>query len=999
LWLIDRLGERVAAVLVLASAGCVASFSVFLTTLTSGLASGVEPFMVLGGGVGVAVIWMLVGWTLLQFEWLHFNSPPVCIGIERFVVALAPLVVPTVLVWLGLRADLFDANAAPLLLVVLMCVTHALYGAPQSSIFKRPRRDEHDTGDIASTVVDTLVQHVSMVVLPFLFYLALFSGVYDDDLPLHWSQSLCLPALATFYLGAQEVAGGRTLWFLRRAWRRNVAILAANGAAVVLIWCFHYRVLIRGYGHLIFLHGMSAHFVSLGLIASAALGAALLLGLVPVDRRQQQLMSSALFGVGAGVCAVLTAMPWLIKLLPTGAVILAIDFRYSLRMRSYLAAVALAAPCVWWLSFRTLWFMRVVCEEMATCVGEQHLLSFALTTAFVLSSVLLGAVLTRSRSTSIVFGLHAAVYTWVERLFVDAANIALTDRLYTPWLTAFGAVVGIALVQYLLRTQRITRLGAWLGVSLHAARIALWLDGSWWTLAASLAFTAAVTRLWAFRDVPASLAGGDSADDLWTARSTLLHAGSIALACLAVRPTLLVPLIEDLGDFADEPYWTVSMGAALLIWSLAVWPLTQRRAPATAAAMRSSLLVAALGSLLLLGSEPYTGALASLSNSAAGGGIAHTPLAIVLFFVLLLASPTSVVGLSRSAARRYGYAALVGSVGAVVINEGYMPPTSETGNALAAYALFALMCVWLALLFAALFATVWPLPQRGGLQRGELFFGSHALVTVALWYLVTSAYSVHGHAPPRGDDRIDSAFVVLVGTLVFTSVLFAALVRLVCNGGNIGTSGSTAVQAQIDPRKSIVAVSAARRASSTVDDDERRLVIGSNVAVVLAYALAIWINVVSLEGTSYSAFALAPLLLLVGDDGVWWCARSRWAAPLFGVTVAMLLFALVTIAAHTTDQWAERDATALSVLYFVGRHLMMLACSVPSLVSLGKWVSATSTSDDATNVVFAVPLNFLPLFFARVRAIQLLAGACVLGGMAVFVLAETASVRWKRFLQ
>jgi hypothetical protein len=74
LWLIDRLGERVAAVLVLASVpAAIASFSVFLTTLTSGLASGVEPFMVLGGGVGVAVLWMLVGWTLLQFEWLHYQ--------------------------------------------------------------------------------------------------------------------------------------------------------------------------------------------------------------------------------------------------------------------------------------------------------------------------------------------------------------------------------------------------------------------------------------------------------------------------------------------------------------------------------------------------------------------------------------------------------------------------------------------------------------------------------------------------------------------------------------------------------------------------------------------------------------------------------------------------------------------------------------------------------------------------------------------------------------
>jgi hypothetical protein len=533
------------------------------------------------------------------------------------------------------------------------------------------------------------------------------------------------------------------------------------------------------------------------------------------------------------------------------------------------------------------------------------------------------------------------------------------------------------------------------------ARVALWLDGSWWTLAASLALTASVTRLWAFRDVPASLAGADGADDLWTAPTTLTHAGAIALACLAVRPTLLAPLIEELGDFVRTPHWTVSMGAALALWSGAVWPLTQRRAPATAAAMRSALLVAALGGLLLLGSEPDTGALASLSNSAAGGGIAHTPLAIVLFFVLLLASPTSIVGLSRSAARRYGYAALVGTVGAVVVNEGYMPPTRDTGNALAAYALFVLMCVWLALLFAALFATVWPLPRRGGAQRGEVFYGAHVGVAGALWYLVTSAYSVHGHAPPRGDDRIDSAFVVLVGSLVFTSVLFAALVRLVCGDGAGGAAAaaSAASAAHVDQRKSIVAVSAARRASSAVDDDERRLIVGSNVAAVLAYALAIWLNVASLEGTSYGAFALAPLLLLVGDDGVWWRARSRWAAPLMGVTVAMLLFALVTIAAHTSEQWAARDATTLGVLYFVGRHLMMLACSVPSLVGLGKWVAATSTSDDATNVVFAVPLNFLPLFFARVRAIQLLAGACVLGGIAVFALAETASVRWKRFLQ
>lgn len=907
---------------------------------------------------------------------------------------------PTLFVWLGMRADLVDDAAAPLALVLLMCGAHALYGAPQASIFKRPRRDEHDTSDIASTVADTLVQHAMMLALPFLFYLALFGGVYSDDLPLHWSQSLCLPALVVLYLGANELQGRRALWYVRRVWRRNIAILSANAAAVVLIWCFHYRVLIRGYGHLIFLHGWSAHFLSLGLIASATLGGALLLGLVPVDRRQQQLMASALFSVGAVVVGVLTAMPWWLKLLPPIAALLAIDFRYSLRMRSYLAAVAVAAPCVWWMSFRTLWFMRVVCEEMSTCVGEQHLLAFALAVAFVLSSILVGAVLTRSPSTSLVLALHAVVYTWVERLFVDAANIALTDRLYAPWLTAVGAAIGVGLVLYLHRSQRITRLGAWVGISLHASRAALWLDGSWWTLFASLALTAAVTRLWAFRDVPAALSSGDGTDDLWTPRTTLMHAVSIALACLAARTTLIAPLIADLADFVEAPHWTVSMGGALLLWSIVVWPVTLRRAPASAAAMRSALLVAALGGVLLLGSEPHTGALSSLSNSAAGGGIAHTPFAIVLFFVLLLAAPTSIVGLARSSTRRYGYAALVGSVGAVVITEGYMPPMRDTGNALAGYALFVLMCAWLALWFAALFATVWPLPQRGGVQRGEVFYVTHAIVAALLSYLSTRAYSVHGHAPPRGDDRIESAFVVLVGTLVFTSVIFAALVRLVCGdaGSAAGASAPSSAQAPVDPRRSIVAVSAPRRLASAVDNDERRLVIGSNVAAVVAYALAVWLNVTALDGSSYSAFALAPLLLLVGDDGVWWRPHSQWAAPLVGVTLAMLLFALFTIAAHTSEQWTKPDATTTGVLYFVGRQLLMLLCSVPSLIGLGKWVSSTSTSNDATNVVFAVPINFMPLFFARVRAIQLLAGACVLGGIAVFALAETASMRWKRML-
>jgi hypothetical protein len=135
-----------------------------------------------------------------------------------------------------------------------MCVAHALYGAPQASIFKRPRRDEHDTSDIASTVADTLVQHAidaraAVSVLSRALWRRLRATICRCTGP---SRSACRRSL-TLYLGAQ--GAGKPAARSGTCAARGAAMSpfsTANGAAVVLIWCFHYRVLIRGYGHLIF---------------------------------------------------------------------------------------------------------------------------------------------------------------------------------------------------------------------------------------------------------------------------------------------------------------------------------------------------------------------------------------------------------------------------------------------------------------------------------------------------------------------------------------------------------------------------------------------------------------------------------------------------------------------------------------------------------------------------------------------------------------------------
>lgn len=990
LWLVDRLNERFTAAMLLSAAGSLSSTAILFASITRAVLDE-SPSTMLGGGVGIACVWLASGWGLLQFEWLHFMSPPLCVAVERLVLLLAPLVVPALLAWVAVRSALVDIGSAPLLLALAMCAAHALCGESHQSVFKRPRQHELDHSDLAVTALDTFVQHATMVLLPLLVYCAVYKGVLADDVPLHLAQSLGLAALTNLYLGSRQLWGGRTLWYVRRTAQRPLALLAANSGAVVALWCFHYRVVIRGYGHVLPVHGAGAHVLSLSVLGSAAVGAALLGGLVPGDAGTLQLMATVLFSVGALVVASVTRMSWWVFPMPLVAAVLLVDFRFSLRLRSYLGAVAATAVCVWWFAFHTLWFMRIACEEIDSCVAEQQLLAFALVVAFALSSALLGAVLTQAPATQAVLVAHAVAYTWVERLFVAAGETALSDHFFPQWLSVVGAVGGAAFVLQLERAGRVGPLAAWLAVSIHASRCALALNGSWSTLFGALFLCGAVLRLWLFRAAPPKGA------DYWTLRSSLEHAGAIAAACAGALPTVISPLLAlSLYDGDGSPHWSVLLGAAVLTCSVALWPLSLHRTPGATTAVRSGLLVLAVAGLLLLAAEPNTGAFALLTSSAAGGGVLHTPFAMVLLLALLLALPTSALGLARSASLRHGYSALLGLVATVVIDGGYLPPVSDTGNALAGYALFVLLSNALGLFFAAALSVIWPPATRGGLLRAEVFFALHAALVGASWFVAKAAFSVHGHAPPRGDDRLASVFVVLAGLLSFTALLFAAMVRLV-SGGDAEDGGEAAA----DARKSIVPLAAPRRVATS--SDERRLLVGGNAATALAYALAIWLSVAAFDGTSWAAFTLSPMLLLMGDDGALWRPRSALASIVSGVALALIAMSSYTIAVHAAGQWSADDATLGGVAFFAGRHLVMLGCCVPSLHGLARSffraAQAAATRDDATNVLFTVPLNILPLFFAHVRGVQLLGGVCIIAGLAVFAASESFAPWLRRLVK
>lgn len=105
--------------------------------------------------------------------------------------------------------------------------------------------------------------------------------------------------------------------------------------------------------------------------------------------------------------------------------------------------------------------------------------------------------------------------------------------------------------------------------------------------------------------------------------------------------------------------------------------------------------------------------------------------------------------------------------------------------------------------------------------------------------------------------------------------------------------------------------------------------------------------------------------------------ETRLVPPLVASLVALLVISVLKVTVHSVS--LENATTGVG---FALWHALLLGASLPAVWKL------LTRQRAGRSLLFLLPLNALPLFFAQVEAMQLLAGVTVVASLAVYVLAS-----------
>lgn len=112
-------------------------------------------------GVAVILVIQVCLWALLQFRWLIYAFPPICLANERVLFVTVPLSTASMLLWWCLSTEQFAIEHMPLAYAVILCVQHAIFGSWLPSSYRGATvaaASVDDADDFACTVIDSLWQ-------------------------------------------------------------------------------------------------------------------------------------------------------------------------------------------------------------------------------------------------------------------------------------------------------------------------------------------------------------------------------------------------------------------------------------------------------------------------------------------------------------------------------------------------------------------------------------------------------------------------------------------------------------------------------------------------------------------------------------------------------------------------------------------------------------------------------------------------------------------------
>ena len=973
-------------------------------------------------------------WATLQFRWVRVSFPGVTLGAERCVFAVAPLACGAVASW-TVVASVGAANA-PFYLAVIFAALYRAFSVPTPSSFRvhrgyEPGETRSDVsnvaesraarGDVILAPREAATHAMAFAFVPFLSYAAAHAPTLFGDSPIATFEHLCgLAMLFSFpvvflLVGAES---GSLWWFpggggdARNLDASRTARAIATGAALVLFTGgLVGRVLLRSFGEYVRLPAPYGYAAAAGATygfllatAAAASGAVGARGGVPVavlaaTTATSGFAAAATVGAPAWTCVVAGASGWC----------LARSFARGWSSGAdHAGFVVGVGACGGWFLREHFGGLRVDLDG----VPLSELCHFLLLCAVVSAAT---PWLARSRSThpsttGALACLHALAFARCEDA-LRGERMEDGEPAYPPYLVFFTSALGLVLADRLARDGRVTRRAAWFLRCAHVGKLALvLLPGDDAVVPCTLVALAVTAPHLSEKNQTNTNANANM-----SAPRALAHVVAIVLALVHARFVAFDVAFAATGRRPDD---ATLFGGLLLCVAAGSTPLIRAHLPRSAAARRAVMLCVVAGASLvaLRPPMPWKGEIGfwydaehvpddarddvdvygeRLGLGRKRGWPAWLLIAAVLAGLFVASAPsggsnTNPASSVISPPTRLALAAGGGAASGLYLALEYFPGADSTLVA----------CLAAASAFSAVGLAFTHAPSASSPARIPWIFAAAGACLLAARASQSDAAAFAGDDRARREDARAGVLGVLAGMslqVAFAVKLKAEVVR--GGGGGVGGTGGGGERpggafAPFSGRRPAHLVGSAselaRRALRAANAGWMPAV--GNVATVIAFVASIATAVRIQPESNLRAFALAPILLLLHEDGVVFeslAGRRRYAPPLVAVVVVLLADAAAEIArgapqaamatGAATNAWGMDAASAWRV-----KNAAATIAAAPCAWRLATYLWRSERTSTVAILALA-PINALVVVAADVGAARVLACASVACAVGLFV--------------
>eukprot|EP01090_Pellita_catalonica_P017436 TRINITY_DN5262_c0_g1_i1.p1 TRINITY_DN5262_c0_g1~~TRINITY_DN5262_c0_g1_i1.p1 ORF type:complete len:917 (+),score=87.72 TRINITY_DN5262_c0_g1_i1:272-3022(+) len=901
---------------------------------------------------------------------------------ERLLFAVAPIPICVILGW-GVIAISGLENAAFYMLAICS-ISYSIFSLPLPASFSgKPQKHttikekaEDDIpfspSDVIQGRVEAAVHTAFFVAFPSLWHAVIYHRVLFDNW-FHISNMMLLIGLPLVLL---RVFAGKynALWWtnFNSATTRKMLTVLSLAAGSVIVGCFEYRVIFHTFSHSIGISPPWSYvFVTLALYSIFTIFSLHFLGYDTIVTKE------VLIGVGLlGSCAggIGIGMPWYMVPISMVNGYALLSFYTTKRLRDYVLIVTSGLIIATWFMYKSFWFLNhfFVFRRLGVypAISIQWMTTY-LIVMVAMSLILPGLILLNKRSRALngmLFFSHAIGFAYVESFLYYSGQELRNTTLYPGWVVLCTFALGCYLGRTLHQAKRITRIFAWVSVSLHVSRLSVFIMQPGIVLSTFFLITA-VSALYYYAKEVKTMSTGQGL-------FYLLFTGAVTFLTRRFLPRALI-----MSYTGFPPSESVLISAALVLWGLSCLPLSFKFFVKQYPRLRNiNVCVILLGVVVLviqpeIGSGLFDSEFANplmahlnsikrqMNGRNAGASVTSNLLqrwSLLVSVAFTILCVTRIVPFGKSFRVRGFYALFCGTTLGYYFAVAYIPYHTV---------LYAFVMVVFVAQLSFLIFTRFPVIRLDRMLP-YLWIVCNALYLV-LFYLPNLLLQSSSGSSFLGKEYRRSAHMAVAALWCTFNLVSAVLAKFEL----------VAEKRQLESN-----ASAKRAVSATLHSRDWIALVG-NVSAALGVAIAVGVNLEYFGGSQFCIFFLAPLLLLLNRDPVLFVKltdKNRYyplAWTISGFLVVHVMWTMfVDMFIVRRVLYVGNEIPVLTIIF----NTLLLLLTLPLLLYANQFLKDPFRKLTGRTKVLLLPLQILPIVFASYISINVLGLLAVAGGLLMY---------------